>query len=464
MTRCASENDTGYGLGWDPPVPLPLDIDTPRLTIRRYRLEDAAETHRVISAFRDQILPWVGFVRKRHLSIEDTTAWVTEMARCAAEPRGPHVPPGPVFPGVEAPIFEKATGDYVGIVCLHSIAPDTRSCELGYWIRGDREGRGYATEATRHWLTRVLTPTELGGLGFARARCHVAGPNTGSARVCGKLGLRLEVAQRHENFLPDVGVVDQLGWGVLADEWNRDTHAVASTFTPAVADLASARAPIEADTDKGLNWTPLTPVPTTIETPRLLLRPYRPEDGPEIHRVVNANREHLSTFMPWARDAHRTVEGSIAFAAEHARIAAEPVGPNRDQRPANLVLAIIERATGAIVGGTGYHDARPDSASCETGYWVVADRAGRGYVTEAMRHWISRLLERQTAGGLGFNRVRIYCSHANAASRRVCEKLGLRVEGHQRADLFVEGIGVTDRLGWGVLAAEWDTNAHRIRG
>ena len=228
MTRCASETDTGSGLGWDAPVLLPLDIDTPRLTIRPYRLEDAGEAHRVIDGFRGQILPWVGFGHTKHFSLADTTAWVAEMARCAVEPCGPHVPSGPVFPGVEAPIFEKDTGAYVGIVCVHQIAPDTRSCETGYWVRGDRKGRGYATEATRHWLSHLLTPQVEGGMGLNRVRIYCSSANGASEAVCRKLCLRKEVHQRADSFVARPGVTDRLGWGVVADEWDRVAHAPVS--------------------------------------------------------------------------------------------------------------------------------------------------------------------------------------------------------------------------------------------
>ena len=61
---------------------------------------------------------------------------------------------------------------------------------------------------------------------------------------------------------------------------------------------------------------------------------------------------------------------------------------------------------------------------------------------------------------MGLRHVRIYCSAANAPSRRVIEKLGVRQEVHQREDFFVPGVGVTDRLGWGVMTEEWDCRRH----
>jgi RimJ/RimL family protein N-acetyltransferase len=80
-----------------------------------------------------------------------------------------------------------------------------------------------------------------------------------------------------------------------------------------------------------------------------------------------------------------------------------------------------------------------------------------------MRHFISWLLRPRDAGGLGLRRVRLTCSAANVASRGVLEKLGIPLEATLRREEHVPGVGITDRLGWGVLAEEWDTNAHRTR-
>ena len=69
----------------------------------------------------------------------------------------------------------------------------------------------------------------------------------------------------------------------------------------------------------------------------------------------------------------------------------------------------------------------------------------------------------QAEGGLGLNRVRVFCSADNTPSSRVPEKLALTPELRQRADYFVPDHGVTDRLGWGVLAGEGATSSHRPR-
>ena len=43
---------------------------------------------------------------------------------------------------------------------------------------------------------------------------------------------------------------------------------------------------------------------------------------------------------------------------------------------------------------------------------------------------------------------------------RVIEKLGVRKEVEMVDDYWVDGVGLTTRMGWGVMAGEWDTQNH----
>ncbi len=207
---------------------------------------------------------------------------------------------------------------------------------------------------------------------------------------------------------------------------------------------------------RGLGWQAPNPVECRIETPRLVIRSYTLDDAQAMFETVRANREHLLPWMPWAKAGHEDVAGSAKYIAEQlfsARRGAEFPG---------IGVGIFERASGLFLGGTGCHDVRQETASAETGYWVRRDWCGKGIATEVLRHVLSWLLGARDTGGLGLTRVRVYCSSANAGSRRVPEKLGLRAEVMQRGDFFVEGHGATDRLGWGVMADEWDCARHAM--
>ncbi len=209
--------------------------------------------------------------------------------------------------------------------------------------------------------------------------------------------------------------------------------------------------------DQGFAWTEPSPLDLLVQTPRLIVRPYELDDAPEVFAAVNASRDALLPWMPWAREQHRGLASTTEYVAKQINALARPFTAD------GIGMGVFEKDTGRFVGGTGFHDLRRDSASVEVGYWVRSDRQRRGYCTEAVAHWFSRLLTPQPDGGLGLNRVRVYCSGDNKPSARVPAKLGLTAELMQRQDYHVPHHGVTDRLGWGVLAGEWDTAEHRPR-
>jgi RimJ/RimL family protein N-acetyltransferase len=204
----------------------------------------------------------------------------------------------------------------------------------------------------------------------------------------------------------------------------------------------------------GLGWRPPRPIPTTIDTPRLTIRLVRIEEIPAACRVVADNTDHLLPWMPWARLGEPGVAKHYSEQLAHA---------TQTDKLTELGLGIFLKTTGGYIGATGIHDIRPDTASAETGYWIARDHTGRGYAEEACRHVLSWAFRTQSDSGMGLRRVRVYCSSANKPSQRIPEKLGLTAEVMQRQDYYVEGIGPTDRLGWGVLADEWDCSKHAAR-
>ncbi|MCA9302612.1 MAG: GNAT family N-acetyltransferase [Phycisphaerales bacterium] len=207
----------------------------------------------------------------------------------------------------------------------------------------------------------------------------------------------------------------------------------------------------------GIGWTPPEKLTCHLETPRLIVRAYTIDDAQSVFEAVNDSRdEHLLPWMShWAETGHRTIEFSTKYVCDQALALQNPASFN------NVGTGIFEKSTGRFVGGSGVHDIRRDTASCETGYWIRRDAIGHGYALEACAHTITWALQTQDRGGLGLNRVRIYCAGDNIHSANLIAKLGITPEVMQRADYFIPTIGLTDRLGWGVLASEWDCDHHR---
>jgi RimJ/RimL family protein N-acetyltransferase len=178
-----------------------------------------------------------------------------------------------------------------------------------------------------------------------------------------------------------------------------------------------------------------------LVTPRLLLRPFVPADGPTVERLAGA-REVADTTLTIPHPY--PVGGGAAWIATHAE------GWARRER---LVLAIRERAgPDAPLGAVGLQLAMPH-AHGEIGYWIGVEAWGRGYTTEAARALIAYAF-----ATLGVHRVQGRHFTRNAASGRVLQKLGMQLEGVHR-DAYRRWGRFEDVASYAVLAPEWQGGA-----
>jgi len=146
------------------------------------------------------------------------------------------------------------------------------------------------------------------------------------------------------------------------------------------------------------------PASSTLETPRLLFRPPRPEDAAAIFARY-ASDPRVTRFMAWP--THHSLDdtrGFIAFA--ETQWAHWPAGS----------LQIFRRSDGRLLGGTGLDFETPTRA--ETGYVLAVDAWGRGYATEALGAMIG------LARKLGVRELTAGCHPDHHASIRVLEKRG----------------------------------------
>ncbi len=86
----------------------------------------------------------------------------------------------------------------------------------------------------------------------------------------------------------------------------------------------------------------------------------------------------------------------------------------------------------------------------EIGWCLAPDSQGQGYAEEAVRQVITYAF-----GTLGVRRVVAELFADNLPSRRLCERLGMRLEAHMRADSLHRDLGWVDGLGFALLESEW---------
>ena len=164
-------------------------------------------------------------------------------------------------------------------------------------------------------------------------------------------------------------------------------------------------------------------IPAQIDTGRLLLRQPQPGDGWALCEAVGASIDELRLWMPWAQDEPSAADSEANVGRMQANF----------ERREDLAYFIFERgpggSAGALVGGTGLHRIEWTVPRFEIGYWRRSDRAGRGFVTEAVR-----ALSRMAFDALAAQRVEIRMDDRNLASARVAERAGFRFEGLLRRD------------------------------
>jgi RimJ/RimL family protein N-acetyltransferase len=182
------------------------------------------------------------------------------------------------------------------------------------------------------------------------------------------------------------------------------------------------------------DWNPKYPItlpfPASIVGERVVVRPYVDGDAEALRAAVDASRERLRPWMPWA-ETHRHLAETRAFIA----ITQAELLLRR-----NVVLGIFDPLSGALVGGTGLHP--PGGAPIdwalrcfEIGYWARTGAEGRGLVTDAVR-----ALATAAFRDLDAQRLEIRCDERNARSWRVAERAGFTLEATRRHDaLDVQG-------------------------
>jgi ribosomal-protein-serine acetyltransferase len=143
----------------------------------------------------------------------------------------------------------------------------------------------------------------------------------------------------------------------------------------------------------------------------LVLRSLAAEDAQALYAVMEANREHLAAWMPWA--AGQTLAGTEVFIRSAIR-------QERDRDGAQL--AVVER--GEICGVVGHHRVDHENATTSVGYWLAADREGRGLMTRAVSALVAFAFDE-----LGMHRIELRAAPGNTRSRALAERLGFREEG-----------------------------------
>ena len=163
-----------------------------------------------------------------------------------------------------------------------------------------------------------------------------------------------------------------------------------------------------------------------LRGPRVVLRPYGPEDFEAWREARQANREWLEKWEPLGPAGDRYSREEFGRALSYAegqarsdrgyRFAVWEGGGLRGQ------VAVSEISRGAFQSGY-------------VAYWVDGRHAGRGLIPEAVRVLLDHAFSQ-----LRLHRVQASIIPRNTPSIRVAEKVGMRLEGLALRYIQINGV------------------------
>ncbi len=160
----------------------------------------------------------------------------------------------------------------------------------------------------------------------------------------------------------------------------------------------------------------------TVECDRLILRRIARTDAADMYAYARDAR--VTRYLTW--DPHPSLSYTEEYLAYLETRTA--IGDFFD-------WAVIERATGRMVGTCGFTRFRYEDDCGEIGYVLSPDVWGKGYAVEALRALLDLGF-----GTLGLARIEARIIEGNAQSFRVAEKLGMRFEGYLRNGMRIKGV------------------------
>ena len=174
----------------------------------------------------------------------------------------------------------------------------------------------------------------------------------------------------------------------------------------------------------------------TLETERLLLRPFRQSDAAEVTRLAGDRSVAATT----SNIPHPYNESMACEWIERHQPTFE-----KDE---GVALAITLKADGSLVGAVGL-TGMVKGHRAELGYWIGKPYWGLGYCTEAAREVLEYAF-----GVLRLSRVHASHFARNPASGRVMQNVGMRSEGCCRQHIQKWG-QLEDLQIYGILEHEW---------
>ncbi|HEX7985260.1 MAG TPA: GNAT family protein [Duganella sp.] len=186
-----------------------------------------------------------------------------------------------------------------------------------------------------------------------------------------------------------------------------------------------------------------SPAPLTLELNGVRLEPLGPQHAEGL--LAAAQDGELWNLRITSVPAPNEVDAYIDKALE--------------MRPTRLAFAVVDVASGAVIGSTSYHDILPELGRIEIGYTWYAKSRQRSHVNTTCK----LLLMTHAFEKLGAALVGLRTDNFNHASQAAIERLGARKDGVLRHHALRRDGTVRDTVMYSITAGEWPEIKAQLR-
>ncbi len=174
---------------------------TKRLMLRPFRRRDVGTFHDAVTASLAELQPWLPWIEGYDRGFAQR--FIRDSVSSWAETRA-----------YDFTVRHHTKLDrHIGNVSVWATSTQNSTGEVGYWIRSDETGRGYASEAAA-----VAIAIGFEELGFHKVVLRIAVGNVASERIAENLGFTYDGILRDEVKVRDEWL-DHTSWSMLDSEW-----------------------------------------------------------------------------------------------------------------------------------------------------------------------------------------------------------------------------------------------------
>lgn len=186
--------------------------------------------------------------------------------------------------------------------------------------------------------------------------------------------------------------------------------------------------------------------PVELEGEHVRLQPVNLEHTPALWKA--GSHPELWRFMPSVIGSEAQMRETISWAVQLA------------EEGAGLAFATSTKATGEIVGSTGFWNLEPSHKRLEIGYTWITPRLQRSAVNTECKLLMLRYAFEQ----LGCNRVEFKTDSLNERSRAAIARLGAVEEGTLRNHMVQPDGRLRHSVYFSILRDEWPQVKRRLQG